>query len=967
VADEGPTTAGSIVAKLRMERDEWMADYQKTKQETRELAGLSPTIKVDANITEALAKLETLRAAYASASDSSTITSRATPALAAAPTARTGSTAGTDAVTAAARRLAAAESASESATARAIVAEMRLEESRAKHGRTAAQIAAAELAAAEAIKRSETAAQKATLAEEALAAAQQKAAAAALQEAAAQEAAERQAVKATEANSTNASRIGLIVTAVGLLLPMLTPLAAGAVGVAGTLSLMGVAGVAAIFGIKKEMADGSDTGKAYASGIGTIKNVLDVVSRTSAVAMLRSFNSVVHDTTAALPMLNRQAAEFSTLLGRSGANLFSGTITGARILEPLLLTTGVYIESLTQKFDRWTKGTGLQTFTNYALTALPQVEQLLGALATAVMHILEALAPLGSVGLSVLTVVSTTISAIPVDVLSSLIGAIVWGTVAFKAWGFIAPMLSTIATGIGAVGAATTIATGPIGWVAAAVGALAAVFAVVASNQQRATETARTYTAAVQADSGVIGQNVRMTAAKALQDAGAFAAAQKLGISTKLVTDATLGDAAAKQKLTAEIAEATARTKALIAAQGGFTGEKGKALVTSTNLLTDAVSGQSAGIKEQIDNYNAYQQAIGGVTVSTKKQRDALEAEASAAGTTVAALLAAKAGQSDTGAATEKTTALMYLQNDAAGLLKMSLDRLNGKTIGAEQAQNQFDSQIANMGAHIDKTGKDIDRATASLEGNTAAAVANRGELISSVEAAQNAAQAYRDQTDASGKLSHSSEETRQKLIDMKQAIIDHAVEVGEDRNQVQAYIDKLFQIPASVPPTKLEVDTATALAQVDAFVANVRARSVSINVRADLPDLNGSSSGSGRPGVASGGTIGALAGGGTSGGTVFGPGTAFSDTAGLYRLANGEEVISNKFGQAEQNRQLLKAINAGQTFTVAGPRPAATATATPTQPGRITNHHWQISGPDVNQVANEVMRRIDLKTELSA
>ena len=934
MSDTGPTTAGSIVGKLRMDRDEWLADYQKTKQEAREIAGLTPTIKVDANITEALAKLAELKAAYASTSDNASITSRATPALAAAPTARTGSTAGTDAVTAAARRLAAAESASESATARAIVAEMRLEESRAKHGRTAAQIAAAELTAAEAIKRSEAAAEKATFAETALAAAQQKAAAAALQQAAAQEAAERQTVKANEANRTNVSRLGMIATAVGVLLPMLVPVAAGAVGIAGALTFMGVAGIAAIFGIRKEMADGSATGKAYADGIGTIKNVLDVVSRTSAVAMLSSFQKVVKETTGSLPMLNRQASEFSTLLGRSGANLFSGTITGARVLEPLLLTTGAYLESLTQKFDRWTKGTGLQTFANYALTALPQVERVLGALANAVMHILEALAPLGSVGLSVLTVVSETISAIPVDVLSSLIGAIVWGTLAFKAWGFIAPMLSTIATGMGAVGVATTIATGPIGWVAAAVGALAAVFAVVASNQQRATEIAKNYTAAVQADSGVIGQNTRASAAKALQDAGAFTAAQKLGISTKLVTDATLGDTAAKTKLSAQMAEATARTKALIAAQGGFTGEKGKALVTSTNLLSDAVSGQNEGIKESIDKYNAYQQAIGGVTVSTKKQRDALEAEARAAGTTTAALLAAKSGQEDAGAATERTTALMYLQNDAAGLLRMTLDKLNGKTISAEQAQNQFDSQLANMGAHIDKTGKDIDRATASLEGNTAAAVANRGELISSVQSAQNAAQAYRDQTDANGKLSHSSEETRQKLIEMKQAIIDHAVEVGEDRNQVQQYIDKLFQIPASIPPTKLEVDTAAALAQVDAFVAGVRARSVSINVRADLPDVGDNRSGLSRPGVANGGTIGALADGGTGGGTVNGPGTAWSDTAGLYRLANGEEVISNKFGQADRQRQLLKAINAGQTFAVGAAHAPSQA---PTQGGGTT------------------------------
>lgn len=76
---------------------------------------------------------------------------------------------------------------------------------------------------------------------------------------------------------------------------------------------------------------------------------------------------------------------------------------------------------------------------------------------------------------------------------------------------------------------------------------------------------------------------------------------------------------------------------------------------------------------------------------------------------------------------TEKATAEMHLQNDGASLLKQALHLLNGKTLSAEQAQNQFDSSLANMGAHIDKTGKDVNRATTSIEGMSAAAVANRG------------------------------------------------------------------------------------------------------------------------------------------------------------------------------------------------------------------------------------------------
>ena len=63
---------------------------------------------------------------------------------------------------------------------------------------------------------------------------------------------------------------------------------------------------------------------------------------------------------------------------------------------------------------------------------------------------------------------------------------------------------------------------------------------------------------------------------------------------------------------------------------------------------------------------------------------------------------------------TEQQTVAMQLQNDAAGLLKMTLDGLNGKAISAAQAQNAFDSQLANMGTHVDKTGKTVQFTTTS-------------------------------------------------------------------------------------------------------------------------------------------------------------------------------------------------------------------------------------------------------------
>lgn len=879
MTDSGPTTAGSIVGKLRMDRDLWVAEMAKTKQDVAELSRMSPTIRLDMDVSSALSKIEAVRAAYSTLGGGTLGPSLSGPSA--------GTVARVDAVAAAERRLAAATSAADSAFARAELAQMRLNELRDKGTATASRMMAAEIAATEAVKRLDAANERATLSEAALSAAQEKAAAAAVKKAAAEDAAARETVKANEANKTSVSRMGLITGAVALLLPLLGPVAAGAVGIGAAFLGMGAAGVFALVGINREMKQGTELGKAYTDGVTSMKGVLGQLSATAALNMLASFRRVVAETNDDLPFLNQQVGTFSGLLGRAGAAGVSGFLTSLRVMNPLLLTSGVYLERLALGFERWTKDGGLQTFSSYALSVLPKVTDLLGALATMVLHILEALAPLGAIGIAVLTGIADTINAIPVDVLGTLLGMVTWGAIAFKAWGFIAPMLSGIATSMGAVGAATTIATGPIGWIVAAAGALAAILAVVVTQQGSATAAMRDYTAAVQADTGAIGENVRQKVAQKLLDDGVYDLAKKLKVSTEDVTNATLGDAAAKKRVNEQLEK--------------FNGQ-GQITSNIVKGLTDTMKAQADGVKGAVDQYATLQDALGKTTDATAYQKAALEAAAAAAGVSVAAYQSVDQSQDDMAFSTEKATAQMYLQNDAAGLLRQTLDLLNGKTLGAEQAQNQFDSQIANMADHTNAAGKEIDRANTLLEGNTAAAVKNRGELIALTQAAENSAQAFRDN-------GGSAEDTKAKLEAMKQQIIENAIAHGEDADQVQAYLDKIFKIPESIPPTKLEVDTAAAERQLDLFIANVNTRVATIQVRSTMPDLNGSASGNGRMGT---GAMGTTARGMAGGGSVYGPGTAGSDTAGVYRLAHGEEVVSNVFGQADRNRAKLKQINAG-------------------------------------------------------
>jgi hypothetical protein len=185
-------------------------------------------------------------------------------------------------------------------------------------------------------------------------------------------------------------------------------------------------------------------------------------------------------------------------------------------------------------------------------------------------------------------------------------------------------------------------------------------------------------------------------------------------------------------------------------------------------------------------------------------------------GTTVAALHSARDAQAANAASIAATTLQMQLEGDAAGLLKQSLDTLNGKSLTLAQAQNALDVALTGMTAKTNP-------AAASLVGMTAASAANRGELITMVQDVLAVAE-------ATGGMSGQTEAGRQKLIDMKQAIIDNAAAHGENRAQVQAFIDTILQIPATVPPIIIDADTSLAQSKINALRVSLGASPALLN-----------------------------------------------------------------------------------------------------------------------------------------
>lgn len=101
--------------------------------------------------------------------------------------------------------------------------------------------------------------------------------------------------------------------------------------------------------------------------------------------------------------------------------------------------------------------------------------------------------------------------------------------------------------------------------------------------------------------------------------------------------------------------------------------------------------------------------------------------------------------------------------------------------------------------------------------------------------------------------------------------------------------------------------------------------------------------------GVADGGTVGGAA----EGMTVPGPRRPYGDKV-LRALAPGEEVISNRHGQADRNRSLLKAINAGR---MANGGTVSTAPGSSAGAGQ-TNYFYIYEADRGRETAREVARQ---------
>lgn len=723
--------------------------------------------------------------------------------------------------------------------------------------------------------------------------------------AASQDSLEKSNKKLLDSSKKAGDKIGTLAFAAMTLGPALVPIAAATAGMAAGLSAMGAVGLLAFVGIRQEMAAGTAVGTAYTEQIGILKGDLQTLAGTAASGVLGPFEQMVSRLSTEMPMLNQIIGEFSGLTGRAASSLVSGLVAAFVSLEPLMRQVGTYLSQMAQRFDTMMSGPGIAAFGTYARSVFPQVATAIGEIVGALGHLLAALAPLGTGALSLLQTFAAAINAIPVRVLADAAAIAVPLVIGFKAFSMLSGPLEGVGTALKAVGIsaeaaavgvrALTIAAGAIGILLAV-----ATFAFTAhANSVRAdTQAVNDYSDALRQSNGAIDESIRQKAAQDLADKGALDTAKQLGISLSQLTDAALNQGSAYSQVTDAL--------------NGYIHANVQAAPINSDARDQMIKQQqqARSLKSALDDvHNSLQgglQTYKDQTAATAASATSLDVMTSAEdrlanglGASVPTLKAFMGAQQSTADAAAAATLKMQMENDAAGLLKASLDALAGKSMSVAQAQNTFDSSLANMGDHISATGKKIHFTTTSINDMSSASVALRGQLLGQVTAAETTAEAY-------GNLTGSTEKGREKLIALRTAIINNAVAHGVDRQAVVDYIDQVLQIPKTVPPTKLQVDTQQALQQ----IADLKAAIASI----------------------SGGTrtvlgVGALANkqlpGHAVGGLITGPGSSTSDSIPAM-LSSGEFVV-NAAAVRTVGVAFLNAINGGGG-TAASKAAAATA-----------------------------------------
>lgn len=323
--------------------------------------------------------------------------------------------------------------------------------------------------------------------------------------------------------------------------------------------------------------------------------------------------------------------------------------------------------------------------------------------------------------------------------------------------------------------------------------------------QEKARAIAKSYADALKQDNDAIGANVRLMAAKNLEDIGALKSAEQLGVSTQTVVDATLGDADAKRQLAAAYGPLIAAQQALAAS-------------APDNLNDPDWQAKRDAIESQVDAYKKLMGVVGGQNSAINDQIASDKRLASASGDVTGAV-------NKTTGATKDVTGAMKDTVSAADAVRNAFDKLTG----ANQSVDATDIRYRN---DLDKLTDTLQQNGTTIDLNTQAGRDNRSAILDLVKEAQDHAEAVYKQT---GSLDAANSVLGQHENQIRGVL----TQLGYNKTDIDNLIKSYGGLPKDVT-TNVEADTGGAvwsLSQLQSYYASVKntIESQAINIHAEM------------------------------------------------------------------------------------------------------------------------------------
>lgn len=573
-------------------------------------------------------------------------------------------------------------------------------------------------------------------------------------------------------------------------------------------------------------------------------------------------------------------------MGRTIGNFITGLANMMVAFGPLTSDFSAGFEEMSKSFADWSASlsgsTGFQEFVEYVREAGPLALDFLASVSMALVELVEAAAPVGTLMLPGLTALVDVVGALA----DTALGPLVLGFTALtSAWG----RLNAVAaiTGSGALARAT----------------------------------------------GGIKANVSQISllAPSLREVGnsmAFAAYSQDTLRKSMASGSQVASTTARNAMLARTqVTAFGKAAAPVAGQLALLGLAGSGVAASIGLSNTATLGLAGSLAGP---WGAAVGAGAGLLLdfkaSSDSAADALERFRDVAESSDLSILNASIAEAEErlGNGFESDGIKDFLSDIA--LTALDPDRYAALTTELEKMRARRDELTGAEARAADQKGivRRYEVETEALQANIAAMREKREEALRAFSAETNYAQAILDATEAFKEngatldlntqagldnrralegiaagfnaLTDDQKNAKGAIRDAKDALYDQAIEFGATDKEARRYVRTLLEIPPKAE-TRILLEThpsLVALRHLREQIANVVNRDYFINLGVRAPNLSGLGP---TPLAADGATV------------PNAPGP-YRDQF-LYGLAPLEEVVSNRRGQATKYRPVLKAINA--------------------------------------------------------